>query len=139
MHFFSLIKIPDSQIERADEAAQFGFDCGLIGHLLADAFGRSIQHLPQHGGIPAESHGWPHAFKHVLKKARDLGALGGFRRGLGFIRYCLDPSRVGIPAGGFFARKQPRHNAQTHDEKRENSSNAPEQELLSQDRLLKSV
>jgi len=72
MHFISLTIIPDSLIQRADEVAQFGFDCGLIGHLPADAFGRLVQNLPQHGRIPAESNGRSDAIEHVLEELRDL-------------------------------------------------------------------
>src|SRR5258706_11647765 len=76
MHLFSLIKFSDSQIERANETAQFSYDRRLSSHVLADAFGRFIKNPLEHGRVLAVSNRRSDPLQDVLEKLRELPALG---------------------------------------------------------------
>src|SRR6266567_2326721 len=125
MHLFGPFEFPDSQIERADEAEQLSFDRGLSGHVLADAFGRFIKDLLEHGGVLAEGRGRPNPLQHVLEELRDLPALGGFSLRLA--------SRLPLAA------KRNAHHCQSHNQKNHDQGDATEQKLVAHYRFLKLV
>ncbi len=55
MHLFGAIIISDFLVECANKIAQFSFNRRLIGHLFANAVSRSVQNLPQQGGVATQS------------------------------------------------------------------------------------
>src|SRR5258706_6268862 len=116
MHFFSPIKLSDSQIERANETAQFSFDRGLGGHVLADALGRFIKNPIEHGGVLALCNRWPNSLQDVLEELRDLPALGCFTLSL--------PSCLPLPAQRYG------HHCQAHNQKHHDQRDATEQKFV---------
>src|SRR5205823_10656983 len=132
MHLFCPIVIPNAKVESSEEAPQFGFDCGLIDHCLANARGRPVQNIPQLGGITTESDGRAHALEHVFEEQGDLLTLGSF--GLSLLLSIVRLS-TGLPLPGEGCG----NNNQACDEKHRDDPYPDKEQFVAEHYFLKSV